>query len=189
MGCMARFRYYVASSADGYIADERDNLDWLLEVEFDGQEESMSSFLAEVGALVMGADTYGWLLAHADGDWPYADLPTWVFTHRELAAFPGANLTFIRGDVSEWVDDIAEDAGGKDVWVVGGGSVAGQFVDGGFLDELIHFTVPVVLGGGKPLFALRGTARLAEISHTDHGRGVHETRYDIVRPAPARPDS
>lgn len=180
---MARNRYYVAASADGYIADERDSLEWLFDVDFPTQDSVIADFMAGVGALAMGADTYSWMLANVKDGWPYAGIPTWVFTHRELAAFPGADLTFIRGDVGEWVGDIAEDAGEKDVWVVGGGSLAGQFVDAGLLDEFILFSMPVILGGGRPLFAMRGQATLVETSMVDHGGGVRETRYDVVKPA------
>jgi dihydrofolate reductase len=184
---MARNRYYVAASADGYIADQQNSLEWLFEVDFDEHESSMDGFMSEVGALAMGADTYSWMLANVGDGWPYSGIPTWVFTHRELAAFPGADLTFIRGDVTEWIGDITEDAGEKDVWVVGGGSLAGQFVDAGLLDELILFSMPVILGGGRPLFAMRGRAPLVQTSSVDYGGGVRETRYDVVkRPASGR---
>jgi dihydrofolate reductase len=183
---MARFRYYVAASVDGYIADAQDSLDWLMAFDdFEGNQDVMADFLASIGSLVMGAGTYRWLLENMGGGWPYAGLPTWVLTHRELPAFPGADITFIRGDIAEWVGDIADDAGQKDVWVMGGGQLAGQFVEGGYLDELILFTIPVVLGGGRPLFAMGSTASLVPTTGVEHGMGVRETRYDVVAPPAA----
>jgi dihydrofolate reductase len=44
-------------------------------------------------------------------------------------------------------------AGDGNLWVVGGGELASQFVEAGELDELIVSYVPVVLGKGIPLFA------------------------------------
>ncbi|GAA3688812.1 dihydrofolate reductase family protein [Arthrobacter ginkgonis] len=185
---MARFRYYVAASVDGYIADRNNQLDWLLSFDgFDGHKESYEEFLAGIGALVMGRDTYAWMHTHAPGQWPYPGLPTWVLTNHELPDWPGADLTFIRGDLAEWVQDIAADAGEKDVWVVGGGHVAGEFADAGLLDEIILFSMPVVLGGGRQLLATATPLRLEVTSSRDYGSGVRETRYDVVKQPAADP--
>lgn len=179
---MTQFRYYVAASVDGYIADENDRLDWLMEFDgFEGQAEGYQEFLGQIGAIVLGADTYSWMLREMGAEWPYPGLPAWVFTHRELVAFPGADLTFVRGEVSEWAGDIARSANGKDVWVVGGGSVAGQFADEGLIDELFLHTMPVVLGGGRPLFAMRGTAKLELSSTRQHPGGILENRYAMLK--------
>lgn len=180
---MTRFRYYVAASTDGYIADEHNRLDWLMEYDgFAGQAESYTAFLADIGAIAMGADTYAWMQAELGAEWPYQGIPVWVFAHRELAAFPGADVSFVRGDLVEWSGDIERSAEGKDVWVVGGGSLAGQFADAGLLDELLLFTMPVILGGGRPLFAMRGMAKLHPTLSLEHPGGIRETRYDVVRP-------
>lgn len=179
---MTQFRYYVAASVDGYIADENDQLGWLMEFEgFDGQEAAYNEFFKDIGAIVLGADTYSWMLREMNGEWPYAGLPVWIFTHRELAAFPGADLTFIRGEVPFWAGDIARSANGKDVWVVGGGSIAGQFIDEGLLDELFLYTMPVLLGGGRPLAAMRGKGKLKLTSSKQFAGGILENRFDIVK--------
>src|SRR3712207_7879069 len=46
-------------------------------------------------------------------------------------------------------------AGDRNVWVVGGGDLAGQFADVGLLDELIVSIAPVTLGAGAPLLPRR----------------------------------
>jgi dihydrofolate reductase len=43
---------------------------------------------------------------------------------------------------------MVEAAGGRNVWIVGGGDLAGQFADAGLLDEVIVSIAPVTLGGG-----------------------------------------
>lgn len=179
---MTQFRYFVAASADGYIADENDRLDWLMDFDgFAGQAESYGAFMEEIGAVAMGADTYSWLLNQKLEEWPYQGRPVWIFTHRELAAFPGADLTFVRGDVTEWAGDVARSANGKDVWVLGGGSLAGQFVDEGLLDEVLLYTMPVLLGGGRPLFAMRGRAKLAPTFTREYPGGIREIRYAVAK--------
>ena len=95
-----RTQYYTAATLDGFIATEDDSLDWLFPLA-DPEQTSYPAFIAEVGALAMGASTYLWLLehlAHPPADqpaepWPYAQ-PAWVFTNRTLprasARAPGA---------------------------------------------------------------------------------------------------
>lgn len=149
---MTRFQYFVASSIDGFIATDDDQLDWLTDFDsYAGRKETYDEFLADVGAIVMGADTYRVVLAAETGTWPYGSIPTWVFTHKELPGFADADITFVRGDIDEFVPDILADAGAGNVWVLGGGQLAGQFLAAGRLDELILTIVPVLLGGGKPL--------------------------------------
>lgn len=177
---MPGFQYFVGSSLDGFIATTDDRLDWLLQFDgFEGGEESYKAFMADVGAVVMGGETYAWLRAH-ESDWPYPGIPCWVFTHHELAAPPGSDITFVRGPVTEFAEDLRRDAGNRNVWVVGGGVLAAQFADAGLLTELIVSVVPVVLGSGKPLLPLaRPTAPLELLGCRAMGRGVVELRYRL----------
>jgi dihydrofolate reductase len=61
-------------------------------------------------------------------------------------------------------DLVAAAAGGGDVWVVGGGDLAGQFADAGLLDEIVVAIAPVTLGAGRPLFPRRYALRLDEVA-------------------------
>ncbi len=157
--------YYSATTLDGYIADEHDSLDWLF---VQDQDESgplnYGDFIKDVGAICMGATTYQWVLDHnaRTGDtWAY-EQPSWVFTHREFA--PHEGVTFTRSDVKDVHAEMVTAAGGKDVWVVGGGDLAGQFADAGLLDELILYIAPVTLGAGRPLFPRRRDLVLLELA-------------------------
>ena len=158
---MAKTQYYTATSIDGFIADQRNSLDWLFVVERDNPDE-FASFFAGVGAMCMGATTYEWALDHDQlMDHPekwqsyYGETPCWVFTHRELPAVPGANLTFVAGDVVPVHDAMVEAAAGRNVWLVGGGELVGRFVDAGRLDEIHLGVAPVFLGGGAQLLPRR----------------------------------
>src|SRR5687767_15414163 len=109
----------------------------------------------------MGSSTYEWMLRHVIGPeadhpepWPY-EQPTWVFTSRKLPGIPGADVRFVRGDVRPVHRLMVEAAGGKNVWIVGGGELAGQFHDHGLLDEVIVTIASVTLGGGAPLLPRR----------------------------------
>jgi dihydrofolate reductase len=113
----------------------------------------------------MGATTYQWVLEHESLlDHPerwasfYGDVPAWVFTHRTLPVIPGARLSFVSGDVRPVHAALASAAGEKNVWIVGGGELAGAFADAGLLDELILGVAPVTLGAGAPLLPRRLTS-------------------------------
>ncbi len=154
--------YYTATSLDGFIATEDDSLEWLFPLG-NVSDTSYPQFIADVGALAMGAATYEWMLRHAlevkdqDGSkWPYSQ-PTWVFTHRELPAVGGADLHFVQGGVQAVHAEMVKAASGKNVWVVGGGDLAAQFYDAGLLDEAIIQLGSVTLGRGKQLFPRRVT--------------------------------
>ena len=54
-------------------------------------------------------------------------------------------------------------ARGKNVWIVGGGDLAGQFADAGLLDEVLVTIAPVTLGAGAPLLPRRIELRLDEL--------------------------
>ena len=175
-------RYYTATTLDGYIADEDNSLDWLFPVE-GGDEEDFAGFFANVGAFAMGSTTYTWVLEHENllaepQKWreAYASVPAWVFSTRELPAIEGADIRFVRGDVRPVHHDMVEAAAGKDVWVVGGGDLAGQFADAGLLDELVLAVAPVTLGRGAPLLPRRITStRLTLRSVRQGGQFAHLT--------------
>jgi dihydrofolate reductase len=152
----ARTQYYTATTLDGFIADPNHSLDWLFQFGVE-ETEDFSDFIGGVGALAMGSSTYEWILRHliepgADHaqPWPYIQ-PAWVFTTRSLRSVPGADIRFVRGDVEPVHQAMLAAAGGKNVWLVGGGDLVGQFHDRGLLDEIIVTVAPVTLGAGKPL--------------------------------------
>jgi dihydrofolate reductase len=177
---MTRTQYYVAASIDGYIADANGRLDWLFQFDkVEGVAEHYKAFLSGVGALAMGAATYEFLLAESRESWPYTGLPTWVFTHRQLPGFPGADIRFTSEDVGAVHEQMVRAAGGKNIWLVGGGNLVAQFARRGLVNELLLSVIPVVLGSGAPLLpaSLSGLLELKGLTRFD--RGMLELRYEL----------
>lgn len=155
--------FYTASSLDGFIATEEHSLDWLFKQDFDLEGPmAYPAFIENVGALIMGASTYESILQHQD-KWTY-EQPAWVFTHRDLPVPDGADIAFAEGDVRAVHRAAVEMAQGKDVWVMGGGDLAGQFADAGLLDELWVQFAPITLGAGKPLLPRALDLELLELA-------------------------
>ena len=160
---MTKIQYYVASTLDGFIADEHDGLEWLLQFGMHDFAEHYERFIAEVGALVLGATTYEWVLREGGG-WPYGSVPTWVLTHRELDSPEGADIRFASGDIGPIAEAAVTAAGDRNVWVIGGGPVAAQFLAAGRLDELLVTYMPVALGRGRPLLPVQAVTPPLELT-------------------------
>jgi dihydrofolate reductase len=180
-------QYYTATSLDGFIADPKNSLDWLFTRRRvpDGPL-NYGEFIAQVGAMAMGSTTYEWIVDHEfagkgrdDWKWPY-DVPCWVFTHRELPVVPDARIEFTSADVTTVHEKMVGAAGGRNVWIVGGGGLAGQFAEAGRLDEVIVMIAPVTLGGGAPLLPRRIELHLEELGRNGDFACA---RFSIVRPA------
>jgi dihydrofolate reductase len=181
-----RTQYYTACSLDGFIATIDHSLEWLFQLG-DINETSYPQFILEVGTLAMGSSTYEWMLRHivkpgteSSAPWPYAQ-PTWVFSSRELPTIPDADIRFVRGDVRPVHDQMQLAARGKNIWLVGGGELVGQFHDAGLLDELIVQVGSVTLGSGKPLLPRRiAFPPLRLLSAQRFGPGFAELRYEVA---------
>jgi dihydrofolate reductase len=183
-------QYYTATSIDGFIADADNSLEWLFQVgsaEEEGMKDEYPQFMAEVGAMAMGRTTYEWITAHTGfledpSKWEYT-IPTWVFSNRDLPTAEGLDIRFVRGDVRPVHAEMAAAADGRNVWLVGGGDLVGQFHDQGLLDEVILGVAPVFLGSGAPLLPRRITApnlRLTDV--TRYGETFVTLRYAVTAP-------
>lgn len=158
---MTRFLFDTATTIDGFLADEQNSLDWLFAVE-NGEQPDDGLFPAQARVMVEGSTTYEWVLAEQDllahpEQWQdfHGDKPVFVFTTRDLAVPEGADIRFVSGAVADALPAIREAADSGDVWVVGGGDLAGQFLDADALDEIALSIAPVALGAGAPLFPRR----------------------------------
>lgn len=181
-----RTQYYTATTLDGFIADEHHSLEWLFQVAEPGNED-YPAFISKVGALAMGASTYEWVLAHLrqSGEaWPY-EQPSWVFSHRPHQPVHGADIRFVKGDVAPVHRDMLSVAGDRNIWVVGGGDLVGQFYDAGLLEELIVTIASVTLGAGKPLLPRRIMSSSLQLASAQRlNAGFAQLRYDVRKPQP-----
>jgi dihydrofolate reductase len=179
-------QYYTATTLDGFIADPDNSLEWLFtrKQEKDGPL-NYGEFIARVGALAMGSTTYEWILDHefagkdpAEWKWPY-DIPSWVFTHRQLPVVPDARIEFTSGEIPAVHKEMVVAAGDQNLWIVGGGDLAGQFADAGLLDEVIVSIAPVTLGAGAPLLPRRIELSLDELAQNGDFACA---KFSVVRP-------
>jgi dihydrofolate reductase len=167
---MSRTIYYTASSLDGFIATPDHSLDWLLSQPLSDEiSAEMADLTTRFGAMIIGSSTYRWILDHEHlldnpGAWPYT-APSWVMSHRDLPAVEGADIRFAQGDVATVHAEAVAAADGLDVWVIGGGDLAGQLADAGLLDQIEVSYAPVTLGAGAPLLPRRLDLVQGDVRH------------------------
>jgi dihydrofolate reductase len=183
---MTRFVYATSTTLDGHLADENDSLEWLFTVE--GGDEALKEieeFNAGVAVMVEGSTTYEWVIEHEQlMDFPekwqnfYGDRKTFVFTSRsDLPRVPGADVEFVSGEVPAHEAAIREAAGEKDVWLVGGGELVGEFAEAGMLDEIWLSVAPVTLGSGAPLLPRRFESDRLELKEVGRAGQFVQLKY------------
>jgi dihydrofolate reductase len=148
--------------------------------------------LQNIGATVMGRNMFGGAGAWEDHPWdgwwgedPPFHTPVFVVTNhaREpLAKDGGTTFHFVTDGIEAALERARDAAGGKDVALGGGASVAQQYLRAGLVDELTIHLVPVLLGGGARLFEDLGTADLGlECRRAIAAPGVTHLTYRAAR--------
>ena len=142
---------YIAASIDGYIADRNNKLDWLQMVPNpDNSDFGYAAFLDGIDAIVMGRNTYEMVVSFG-GDWPYSK-PVFVLSH-SLKLFPEklqGKVNLIKGTPGE-ITNTLNNQGFENLYIDGGYTIQ-SFLEANLIDELIITRIPVLLGGGIPLF-------------------------------------
>ena len=154
----------------------------------EGGETNSSSEVVEEGLQASGAVVLGKRMfdnAHGWGDEPPFHKPVFVVTHDErepLAKEGGTTFTFVTDGVESAVEQARAAAGGKDVSVAGGASVAQQCLRAGLLDEIQIHVAPLLLGGGVRLFEDTGGGQIElEPTRVIESPGVTHLRYRVVK--------
>ncbi|WP_159619700.1 dihydrofolate reductase family protein [Arthrobacter zhaoguopingii] len=177
---MTKTIYRAASSLNGFLADGEGSMDWLFAVD-QPEPYHQGHFLDGITVLVQGSKTYEWMLEaegvlERPGRWRefYGNRPAFVFTNRDLPRPDGADVRFVCGEPGAVYPQLVEAAGDKDIWLMGGGDLAGQFFDANLLDEVQVAIAPVTLDAGAPLLPrfiqsdrlnLRSAEQLAQFAH------------------------
>ena len=192
---MGKVVYDISMSLDGFItaagqtplepmgAGGQRLHDWAFGDD-ERDREVLSTGLAGTGAVITGRRNYTDALPWwgADGPTGPARLPIVVLCH-EIPADPpppGGVYTFVTGGVEQALKQAREAAGDKDVTVMGGAETGRQFMAAGLVDEISIHLVPVVLGGGTPMFTGGLPVELENISSLQTAAATH-LRFRVRR--------
>lgn len=170
-------KVFIATSMDGFIADRNGGLDWLYSVPNpDGLDMGYSDFISGMDAIVMGRNTFETVCSF-DCEWPY-NIPVFVLS-RTQHAIPEVykhKAQLVDGNLRDIVQQINK-KGYKHLYIDGGKTIQG-FLKEDMIDELIVSTIPVLLGGGTPLFgATSGALNFELVSSQVYLNAVSQVHY------------
>lgn len=143
---------FIATSLDGYIADRNGGIDWLHSVPNpDNEDMGYADFIQNIDALVMGRKTFETVRAF-DMDWPYK-IPVFVLSNTldEIPQSHKEKTFLVKGSATEILEDIY--GKGYHRLYIDGGATIQNFLKEDRIDELIVTIIPILLGGGYPLFS------------------------------------
>jgi dihydrofolate reductase len=177
-----RTSVYIATSLDGFIAREDGSVDWLPAPDPGGEDFGYAAFAASVDAIVMGRASFESVLTF--GDWPYRGQRVLVLS-RTMTAYdprvaglpdvevhPGPPATVLRDLHARGVQHVYVD----------GGRVVQAFLAHGLIDAFILTRIPVLLGGGRPLFGdLPKPVPLEHVETRAYPQGLVQSHYRVVR--------
>ena len=172
---------YIAKSLDGYIADKDGSLEWLQSVPNpDGLDLGYRGFMNGIDAIIMGRVTYETVLGFGI-EWPY-NKPVFVLS-TILKTVPeelGGKVEIVTGCLSEIVDKL--NAQEFNNIYIDGGSTVQNFLKEGLIHEIIITTIPILLGGGTPLFGeLSSNIELEHIKTEVFLEELVQSHYQIIR--------
>lgn len=143
---MARVVFYGAISLDGYLADREDSIEWLTTNPGDNSID-YQKFYQSLDYTAMGRKTYQAAQKEMGSINFYPDTENFVFSHQKLALNEGFEL--VSGSVVELVKKLPAD---KSFWIVGGAGLIKELLEAELIEEWWIQIVPILLGGGTPLF-------------------------------------
>ena len=167
---------FVGTSLDGFIARANGELDFL--PAGGGEPHGYDEFMATVDALVIGRKTFETVLTF--GSWPYGAKPVFVLSTHVLAPTPpGAAVERMSGAPADIVVQLAA-RGIRHIYVDGGITIQ-RFLQAGLIHRLIITRVPVLIGGGIPLFgAVERDIPLKHVATRHYASGLVQSEYVVA---------
>ncbi|WP_340620050.1 dihydrofolate reductase family protein [Xenorhabdus siamensis] len=115
---MSRLVYYVAATMDGYIATENHELGWLEALPLSDDATPYEKFYQSIGAAIIGAGTYEWIMKNISGHWPYQNIPSFILSSRNLSIPAEINAVVTHDSAHQIVTKAKAAAKGKDIRVL-----------------------------------------------------------------------
>jgi dihydrofolate reductase len=171
---------YIATSLDGYIADEEEKLDWLPNPEKElNLGINFPEFINKIDAIVMGKNTFE-MVCSFDTQWPYTK-PVFVISNSltEIPAKYKNKVILIKGPVEEITTNIHAQ-GYKNLYIDGGINIQ-NFLQKDLIDEIIITIIPVLLGAGKPLFSQLSKRLNFECVSTKTDKGIVQNHFKRIK--------
>ena len=143
---------FIGASLDGFIADKNGGLEWLdIIPNPDNLDMGYYSFMEKIDALVMGRKTFETVCGF-DVEWPYSK-PVFVLSNtlKYIDEEYKDKVILINGSLKNVLSQIHQ-KGYHSLYIDGGATIQ-NFLNEDLIDEMIITRIPILLGGGIPLFS------------------------------------
>ncbi len=172
----------LAISLDGYIARPDGAVDFLVQP----RDYSMASFFAAVDTAIMGRKTLSAGLKMSGGSLPASPPLAYYVFSRSQPAGAGDGFSYVNESPANFVRNLRK-CRGRNIWLMGGGELAREFLKADLVDELHLGIVPVLLGEGIPLFPSGFPERsFTLVENKSYSKGLISLRYKRSRAKSAR---
>jgi dihydrofolate reductase len=182
---MRKVKYFVANSLDNFIARPNGGVEWLFN---DGTDYGMGEFFRSIDCVLLGRKTYEFAVGqnpakhkskkpkrNANTSW---GMKSYVFS-RTLKPKSEHDFEIISNNAGDFVRKLRGESG-KDIWLMGGGQLAGSLLSEGVVDEVSLNIHPILLGDGIPLFAgLSTQVNLELFASKAHKNGCVQVDYRV----------
>ncbi|MGA7906088.1 MAG: dihydrofolate reductase family protein [Candidatus Sulfotelmatobacter sp.] len=169
---MRRIRYAVAASLDGYIAGPKGEAEWIIldpDIDF-------AKMFKEFDTVLLGRRTFEAMTKGGKRAMP--GLQTFVFS-RTLRQRDYPEVTVVADQAEKILATLRREPG-KDIWLMGGGTLFRSLLEAGLVDTVEVSVVPVLLGAGIPLLPPPANeAKLELIRHTVYDTGIVCLQYAV----------
>ena len=184
-------QYFTATSIDGFIADPDNSLDWLFQAHDESHgEDRWEAFIGNARRDGDGSDDLRmgrtstrscWRSWPTGSEWGNRDIRMLGRSH--LVSYrrsPAPTFASSRATSKPVHKEMTAAADGKNIWLVGGGDLVGQFTDRGLLDELQLHVAPVTLGGLAPATPADHGATAFALRRAEMEGGFAYLTYDVA---------
>jgi dihydrofolate reductase len=167
---LRRVRYRVATSLDGCIAGPKGEYDWIIS----DPELDCGALFGPFDTLLVGRGTFELMVKHGQATVPGMKI---IVFSRTLQPRDNPDVTILADKERETVAALRAPAG-KDIWLVGGGSLFRSFLEAGLVDTVEVALIPLLLGGGIPLLPPPAKhTGLKRMGHRMYGSGIVLLEY------------
>eukprot|EP00571_Detonula_confervacea_P001098 CAMPEP_0172314508 /NCGR_PEP_ID=MMETSP1058-20130122/22722_1 /TAXON_ID=83371 /ORGANISM="Detonula confervacea, Strain CCMP 353" /LENGTH=186 /DNA_ID=CAMNT_0013028395 /DNA_START=139 /DNA_END=699 /DNA_ORIENTATION=- len=179
---------FIALTLDGFIAGKDGSVDFLNDYQSSASKEDgdmgFSNFLNSVDLLVFGRKTWDQVISFGVDVWPYGDRKVWIWSRNpsdvhipECIAKQAKAICASPPDIMK----LAGDEGYQHAYIDGGTTIH-EFLQHGYIQELILTRVPLLLGSGVPLFSSNtNKLPLEHLVTRSYSNGLVQSHYRVVK--------
>jgi len=166
---------YIAISADGYIAKEDGNLDWLNVVDKPGEDYGYQDFVNTVDTVIMGRKTYDKVLSFGI-PFPHSGRQCIVWSQQRTGT--DDNVTYYNGNIKNLIEEL-KSLPGKNIFIDGGAALVQELMRYQLIDRYIISVIPYFTGGGIRLFDGGEETKLQLVRCVQFPTGLVQLWYEL----------